>query len=121
MQHQDYKTIYLTQKKPQVHIQKEEKRNNYLKNDEIPKQVTYNHPLLRELKTEIQKARLKSSKTQVGLANELNLPKDTINKIESGVAIYDPALLSKLENKLNTKFTRPNKSTLKSNFEIADY
>lgn len=118
MQHQDYETVILTKKKEKEHIQKDDKKQQYIKNEEIPKQITYNHPLVCHLKVDIQKARLACKKTQIGLANELNIPKDTINKIESGIADYDPNLLSKLETKLNTRFTRPKKNQLKQNYAI---
>ena len=120
MQHQDYNTIILTKKKDKEHIQKAEKKQQYIKNEEIPKQITYNHPLICHLKVDIQKARLACKKTQIGLAQELNLPKDTINKIEGGTAEYDPNILSKLESKLNTRFTRPKKNQMKQNYEIKE-
>tara|TARA_B110000483_G_scaffold125669_1_gene151023 strand:+ start:3475 stop:3840 length:366 start_codon:yes stop_codon:yes gene_type:complete len=120
MQHQDYNQIIFTKKKTTSCPQKDDKKNQYLKNDEIPKQVTYNHPITSHLKSDVQKARLSQKKTQAGLASELNLPKDTINKIEAGTAIYDPVLLTKLEKKLNTKFRRPNKQEFQSNFEIQE-
>lgn len=115
MLHQDWKPIIFEQKK---HLDKPTKPQGkpqtlkHIEENELPTVITYNHFATCHLKTELQKARLAMKKSQVSLANELNVPKDTIQKIESGVAIYDANVLSRIERKLNVKFTRPNKSDI---------
>tara|TARA_B100001758_G_C18323878_1_gene564766 strand:+ start:364 stop:723 length:360 start_codon:yes stop_codon:yes gene_type:complete len=51
----------------------------------------------------MQKARLSKKLTQKQLAQQINVKPQTINQYESGRAIKDPAIISKIRNALQIK------------------
>lgn len=62
-----------------------------------------------ELKKNIQQARLAKKMTQAQLANAINEPPKTVNEYESGKAIPNGQIISKMERALGTKLRPPKK------------
>merc|ERR1712137_19828 len=69
----------------------------------------------RSLSKAIQQARTAKKMTQKELATAINEKPQVIGEYESGKAIPNPQIISKLERKLGTKLPRPGKSKLAKN------
>mmetsp|Transcript_18329 Transcript_18329/g.58450 ORF Transcript_18329/g.58450 Transcript_18329/m.58450 type:complete len:141 (+) Transcript_18329:81-503(+) len=67
----------------------------------------------RSLAQAIQKARMEKEMTQKQLAQAIAEKPQVVNQYESGKAIPNPAILSKLERALGTRLPRPPKKSKK--------
>jgi len=95
MNHQDWKPVILRKNTKPPPSTKQVQGNSKIKkldsdNPQPPKKISHS------VKIEIQKARAIKKITQKQLANILNLPSQTISEYESGKAIPNKQVLSKM-------------------------
>ena len=94
MEHQDWKPVILRKKNTKAPPPKAPRNAKFKKmdSDDPDPPQTLNH----SIKTCIQQGRVAKKMTQKQLAQELNLPVQTIAAYESGKAIHNKQILSKI-------------------------
>jgi|TARA_B110000495_G_C22847936_1_gene494405 ribosome-binding protein aMBF1 (putative translation factor) len=115
MEHQNWETYILKgndfkkkQKEPLLNDKNKPKINHQsIKDNKLEKKVEegdMKHKKINpELSKKIQQMRLSKGLTQKQLANQLSLPQQTINEIETGKYIYNHQVINKVKRKLNIK------------------
>ena len=104
MEHQDWKQIVFKKKKYKVPPPKPPKNSTFKKidgDDPNPPQ-SLNH----SIKLRIQQARVEKKLTQKQLAQKINLSVHTINEYESGIAIPNRQILSKIGRALGINLNK---------------
>lgn len=104
MEHQDWKEVVFKKPQPKKSHTLFEipKKQKLLEQDDIPVLKTFgidNGKLL-------QQARMGKKLTQEQLAKDINEQKNIINQYETGKIIPDNKIVSKLQKKLNVKFSK---------------
>ena len=111
MEHQNWETFIVHAKNPVKSNKLNEKKKNpqYVKSkdkklEESIENGDMKHKLIDpELSKKIQQARLSKNLTQKQLAQQLSIPQQTINEIETGKFKYNGQIITKVKRKLNIK------------------
>lgn len=114
MEHQDWETYILRgndfkkkEKEKKDDKNKPKISSQTIKDNKLEKKVedgNMKHKKIdSELSKKIQQMRLSKGLTQKQLANQLSLPQQTINEIETGKYIYNHQVINKVKRKLNIK------------------
>jgi len=108
MDHQDWETYLVNCKPSDGHTKgKQGTHKDVSKSVKIEKLVAdeklTHKKVPKEIAREIQKKRLEKGIKQKDLANQLNVTVSVINEIETGKAIYNGQLLSRIKRKLDIK------------------
>ena len=108
MEHQDWNTLYVKANKQLKEKDKQKeggKINHFSKENKMEKKIEEGNlkhdKTPSELGKIIQSRRLSQNMTQKDLAQKLNIPVKMINEIESGKAIHNPQVISKIKRILN--------------------
>ena len=108
MDHQDWDTYFVTSKSGDGQTNnKQRSHKDVSKSVKIDKLVAdeklTHRKVPKEIAKEIQRKRLEKGIKQKDLANQLNVTVSVINEIETGKAIYNGQLISKIKRKLDIK------------------
>lgn len=112
MEHQDWETLIVHAKNPvkkNNQTKEEGKKKQYVKTkdkklEESIEKGDMKHKLIDpDLSKQIQQARLSKKLTQKQLAQQLSIPQQTINEIETGKFKHNGQILMKVKRKLNIK------------------
>tara|TARA_B100001094_G_C17648119_1_gene538288 strand:+ start:261 stop:590 length:330 start_codon:yes stop_codon:yes gene_type:complete len=109
MEHQNWEThiIHCKQSKNKEGNKKDKTHKDVSKNTKLEKLVEKDElshkKVPKELSEMVRNKRCEMKLKQKDLANQLNVNVSLINEIETGKAIYNGPLLSKIKRKLNIK------------------